>query len=282
MNPTKAITALILALIIGSHLYAQDTLTIYFATNKYELSSQDEKNLEILAHKAAKKQIEKSVSILGFADYVGRWESNQSLSEKRIKSVEDFLKKKGMSPDYIVASIGFGSINCKHDPMPIDGCQDHRKVVIIYFNTPLPVKPVKEKKPAVIAKPDIVIAKDSIVETKTILNTEVGETLILDNINFYGGQDIWLETSVPALEKLLETLLDNPTLEIEIQGHICCDRLDRENLSTKRALAIYKYLVENGVEKRRLKYKGFGRNRPLLNNPDETRNRRVEILILKK
>lgn len=282
MNPTKAIIILILALNIGSHLYAQDTLTIYFATNKYELSSQDEKNLEILAHKAAKKQIEKSVSILGFADYVGRWESNQSLSEKRIKSVEDFLKKKGMSPDYIVASIGFGSINCKHDPMPIDGCQDHRKVVIIYFNTPLPVKPVIEKKPVVIAKPDIVIAKDSIVETKTILNTEVGETLILDNINFYGGQDIWLETSVPALEKLLETLLDNPTLEIEIQGHICCDRVDRENLSTKRALAIYKYLVENGVEKRRLKYKGFGRNRPLLNNPDETRNRRVEILILKK
>lgn len=263
----------------STSVFAQDTLTIYFASNKYELSSQDERSLEVLAHKAAKKQIEKSVSILGFADYVGRWESNLALSDKRIKSVEDFLKKKGMSADYIVASIGFGSINCKHDPMPIDGCQDHRKVVIIYFNTPLPVK---EKKPVVIAKPEIIKAKDSVIETKTIMSTEVGETLILDNIHFYGGQDIWLEASVPALEKLLETLLDNPTLEIEIQGHICCDAVDRINLSTKRALAIYKYLVENGVEKKRLKYKGFGRNRPLTNNPDETRNRRVEILILHK
>jgi outer membrane protein OmpA-like peptidoglycan-associated protein len=195
--------------------------------------------------------------------------------------VENYLQKRGMNPDYLKASIGFGSMNCKHDPVPVNGCQDHRKVVIIYFNTPLPVKVMNiDTFPRPIIPPDV----DSIAENKinSILNTEVGETLILDHINFVGGQDIWLEESVPALEKLLETLLDNPTLEIEIQGHICCDAVDRENLSTKRALAIYKYLVQNGVEKKRLKYKGFGRNRPLINNPDETRNRRVEILILHK
>jgi len=276
-NFKKILTAIIFCSSIS--LFAQDTLTIYFACNKDQLSSQDERNLDILASKIVKKQIEKGISILGFADYVGNWESNQALSERRVKSVENYLQKKGINSDYIKASIGFGSMNCKHDPMPQNGCQQHRKVDILYFNTPLPVK---EKKAEVIVAPPVIEVKDTIVVTKTILNTEVGETLILDNINFVGGQDVWLEESAPSLEKLLETLLENPTLEIEIQGHICCDAVDRINLSTKRALAIYKYLVENGVEKKRLKYKGFGRNRPLLNNPDETRNRRVEILILHK
>lgn len=278
-NFKRTCTALILTLSTSITLFAQDTLTIYFPNNQFQLTSRDEGTLDLLASKIVKKQIEKSICILGFADYVGNWESNQTLSERRVKSVENYLQKRGMNPDYIKASIGFGSINCKHDPQPANGCQEHRKVEIIYFNTPLPVK---EKKPEVIAKPAVIKEEDPIPEPKTLLSTEVGETLILDNINFYGGQDIWLEGSVPALEKLLETLLDNPTLEIEIQGHICCDAVDRENLSTKRALAIYKYLVNNGVEKKRLKYKGFGRTRPLLNNYDETRNRRVEILILHK
>lgn len=281
-NSIKILITILFIYGLSIPLQAQDTLSIYFPNNQFQLSKRDEGNLDILASKTVMKQIEKSICIIGFADYKGHWESNQTLSEKRVKSVENYLLKKGMSPDYIKVAIGFGSIDCKHEPQPANGCPEHRKVEIIFFNTPLPVKPVKEKKPVVIAKPDIVKAKDSIIETKTILDTEVGETLILDNINFYGGQDIWLEESVPALEKLLETLLDNPTLEIEIQGHICCDRVDRENLSTKRALAIYKYLVGNGVEKKRLKYKGFGRTRPLVNNFDETKNRRVELLILHK
>ena len=278
-NFKKIFTTLILIFCVSIPVFAQDTLTFYFANNKDQLSAQDEKSLDILASKIVKKQIEKGISIIGFADYVGTWESNQTLSERRVKSVENYLRKRGMNPDFINASIGFGSMNCKHDPMPQNGCQEHRKVDVIYFNTPLPVK---EKKAKIVIEPTVIKEKDTIVVTKTILNTEVGETLILDNINFYGGQDIWLEESVPALKKLLEALLENPTLEIEIQGHICCDAVDRINLSTKRALAIYKYLVQNGVEKKRLKYKGFGRNRPLLNNPDETRNRRVEILILHK
>ena len=275
----KKLKLLIAAFLLIPSLHAQDTLTIYFANNRYQLSAQDQKRLDVLALKINKKKIEKGISIIGFADYIGNWESNQALSEKRIRSVENYLESRGMNPDFIKASIGFGSMNCKHDSMPLNGCQEHRKVDIIYFNTPLPVK---EKNIEIVVKQPTIKGKDTVGITKTILNTEVGETLILDNINFYGGQDIWLEESVPALEKLLETLLENPTLEIEIQGHICCERIDRQNLSTKRALAIYKYLVQNGIEKNRLKYKGFGRNRPLLNNPDETKNRRVEILILHK
>jgi len=260
-------------------LFAQDTLTIYFANSQDQLSIQDQQKLNILASKITKKLIKKGIHIVGYADYIGNMESNQALSERRAKSVETHLLKNDINRDFIIGSIAVGSVHCRHDHKPTNGCQQHRKVDIIYSSSPLPVK---DKKIDIIDIQSVVEVKDTLVETKSILNTEVGETLILDNINFVGGQDIWLEESVPALEKLLETLLENPTLEIEIQGHICCDAIDRINLSTKRALAIFNYLVKNGVEKKRLKYKGFGRDRPLQNNIEETRNRRVEILILHK
>jgi len=90
-------------------------------------------------------------------------------------------------------------------------------------------------------------------------------------------------------------MAENPTLEIEIHGHICCmagpeDGLDidtkTEDLSVNRARAIYEYLIKNGIEPQRLKYKGFGHSRPLIYPEDteerRTTNRRVEIKIVKK
>jgi outer membrane protein OmpA-like peptidoglycan-associated protein len=61
--------------------------------------------------------------------------------------------------------------------------------------------------------------------------------------------------------------------------------IDRTELSTQRAKAIYNFLVVNGISKSRLSYKGFGSTQPIFPLPekDETQraaNRRVEILII--
>ena len=100
--------------------------------------------------------------------------------------------------------------------------------------------------------------------------------------------------SIPVLKELLQTMQQNPTLVIEIQGHICCEigpqeGLDNEtgtrNLSVNRARVVYEYLIRNGISPQRLSYRGLGHRFPLF--PDDTDehkllNRRVEIKIIKK
>jgi len=89
---------------------------------------------------------------------------------------------------------------------------------------------------------------------------------------------------------------DNPKLEIKIQGHICCnypvedDGFDYDNgdthLSVNRAKAVYDYLVAHGIDPNRMSYEGLGGKFHLVNpektEADMTKNRRVEIKIIKK
>ncbi len=273
----KKTSILSLLFVFCTTLFAQDTLTIFFENNIFELSEQNKNKLNMIVAKIKNKEIEKPISIIVSADFVGKTQSNQILSEKRAKSVEAYFLENGIQSNEIKSVIGVGSIFCKHIPNPQNGCPTHRRVDIIYFKIPPVIK---------VQKKDTIIQQKKLDEVEdfsaSIKNTEVGQTLLLDHINFVGGSDVWLAESVSSIEKLLEVLLDNPTVKIEIQGHICCANTEESDLSTRRALAIYKYLIANGIDKKRLSYKGFGRTRPLMNNPDETKNRRVEILILEK
>ncbi|MCH8904808.1 MAG: OmpA family protein [Bacteroidetes bacterium] len=126
-----------------------------------------------------------------------------------------------------------------------------------------------------------------------ITQLEVGETLILENIYFLPGRHFVREESLPELKKLLKILQEHEEIKIEIQGHICChpgtgDGYDfdtKENkLSINRAKYIYDYLIRWGIDKNRLRYKGFGRTKPLIlpeiTVDDENKNRRVEIMII--
>lgn len=119
------------------------------------------------------------------------------------------------------------------------------------------------------------------------INGKVGDKIRLENLNFIGGSDKLLPESLPVLEELLQVMIDNPKLKIQIQGHVCCYIKDPSDISRKRAKAIYKYLIENGIKKRRLSFKSFDGKKPLFNIPEETEeekaaNRRVEIEIIEK
>ena len=129
--------------------------------------------------------------------------------------------------------------------------------------------------------------------TLAISNIEVGKSFVLENMNFYGGRHVLLPKSNKTLKLLLNTLKANPALEIEIQGHICCERtgdgmdIDTHtlDLSVNRAKAIYDYLVKSGIDPSRLSYRGFGSSRKLVlefTEADRTTNRRVEVKVLKK
>jgi outer membrane protein OmpA-like peptidoglycan-associated protein len=129
------------------------------------------------------------------------------------------------------------------------------------------------------------------VESATELNK--GDELIMDGLNFYPGSHRTLPEAKSILKKLLQTLQDNPTLMVEIQGHVCCaskpneDGLDDETgdfkLSWNRAQHVRDYLIQNGIAQERISYRGFAMTRPLVypekTIQDQIKNRRVEILV---
>jgi outer membrane protein OmpA-like peptidoglycan-associated protein/tetratricopeptide (TPR) repeat protein len=98
------------------------------------------------------------------------------------------------------------------------------------------------------------------------------------------------QESRTELEKLLQTLLENPTFMIEIAAHTDSRGPDdyNQNLSQRRAEAVVDWLVKNGVRRERLKAQGYGESLPVNNciNGVECReeqhqqNRRTEFIIL--
>ena len=124
---------------------------------------------------------------------------------------------------------------------------------------------------------------------------EIGSSISLDNIYFYGNSAKFISTSDPSLKMLLKFMIQNSEIKIEIQGHVNwpeykklkADEIDYNlTLSTNRAKSVYIYLIKNGIDKNRLTFKGYGNTKMLYpfpkNEIEEQKNRRVEILILSK
>lgn len=117
----------------------------------------------------------------------------------------------------------------------------------------------------------------------------LGDRLNLEKIKFEMDKTEILEKSLPALEQLKSFMDANPNVHIEIQGHVNGEAKRNKRkyvkLSEERAEAIFKKLVESGVSKDRMKYKGFGNSKMIfptpINNRQAEANRRVEIEIVK-
>ncbi|MES2731933.1 MAG: OmpA family protein [Bacteroidota bacterium] len=115
---------------------------------------------------------------------------------------------------------------------------------------------------------------------------EKGEIIRLNNIFFDFAKAILKTESYPELNRVVELLNANPTMEIAIQGHTDNVGADMDNLklSQDRSQAVVTYLVEKGITQARLGAKGFGEIKPIAtNDTDEGRatNRRVEFEVIK-
>ncbi len=140
------------------------------------------------------------------------------------------------------------------------------------------------------------LSKDTL-RKKIILSKHTSDTILikpvkrgtiakLDEIYFAAGLAIILEESDPKLKRLRDFMILNPTVNIEVQGHVNDESkrgLFSKRLSKRRAQRILKYLVDCGISESRLSAVGFGNSKPVYKNPknDEEKeaNRRVEVLI---
>jgi len=112
-----------------------------------------------------------------------------------------------------------------------------------------------------------------------------GAPFVLENIFFDTDKSVLKPESVTELNKLLGILNKNESLKIELGGHTDSDGNDAHNLqlSDDRAKAVVNWLIEKGVDKARLKYKGYGESKPRVKNDtaeNKALNRRTEVIIL--
>jgi len=149
------------------------------------------------------------------------------------------------------------------------------------------------------------ISIDSINNTADILleSFKEGDNFVMKSIYFFPNTYALKKSSFDELQKLLQYLLNNQTVQIEIQGHTNGDHHIAKNkayatlgeewnyegsaktLSQKRAEAIKNYLETNGVSTNRIEAKGYGGKKPIIKdaqtNEEGQLNIRVEVRILK-
>jgi len=94
--------------------------------------------------------------------------------------------------------------------------------------------------------------------------TPIDKPIELPNILYdFGKWDLRPESMV-SLDKLVETMNDNPTITIELMSHT--DSRDTEeyniDLSQKRAQSVVAYLIEKGIASGRLTPRGYGESSP--------------------
>jgi outer membrane protein OmpA-like peptidoglycan-associated protein len=123
--------------------------------------------------------------------------------------------------------------------------------------------------------------------TQTPTKPEESKAIVLKNVFFETNQAILLPASVSELTRLKLLLEENPAMNIEIRGHTdnVGNDADNQSLSERRAQAVVRFLIENGIASNRLTSKGFGETQPIATNdtPEgRAQNRRTEFVILSK
>jgi outer membrane protein OmpA-like peptidoglycan-associated protein len=113
---------------------------------------------------------------------------------------------------------------------------------------------------------------------------EVGTTVNLKNVLFAQTKSEILPESFPELDLVVHFLQTNPNVRIELTGHTDNRGVHDDNvkLSQQRVNKVKEYLVQKGIESRRISGKGYGGTRPIASNDtEESRrmNRRVEFTI---
>lgn len=279
-----------------------DTFCIYFDLNIPSLNKNAQNKIDSLIY--LDKLIPGStIMIIGYADYLGSEGHNQKLSEDRAKNVQDYLLGYNFRKENVKICIGKGEVERNKHPKGIVGFPTDRRVDIAIVKKDKPIAKKVKAAPKTIVPPvakkvdvtpvaPVAPAKGNMDD---ISSYHAGDAILLKNLYFLPQRHAMTLESKPTLDKLYEILKANPLLKIQIEGHVCCikdfdDAMDIDNndnhLSLNRAKQVYIYLVDKGISASRLKYVGYGRSRPVVENEeteeDANANRRVEIRILEK
>lgn len=158
--------------------------------------------------------------------------------------------------------------------------------------TPTPNPRVEEKpepepspRPKVQPEPKETETNESGLATLDTRSLREGSIIRVKKLYFAADKSNVRSDSRGVLDEIYRFLKKNERVIVEIGGHtngtpahVYCD-----SLSTMRAQTVASYLVEKGIPEERVKYKGYGKRKPIASNrtaEGRRRNQRVEIKVL--
>ena len=274
-----------------------DTVKVYFPLNSTALNRTTIQQLDSVAQLAQGRNI----LIYGYADYLGNEHANMQLTEQRAEQVKRYLIAKKITAQQILVCAGIGEISQSRESTNPQGIPEDRRVAIFIKKSGKGMAMQMERKPIDLVPkkagaPIKSTQEKPITESRFELLAELkpNEVMRVESIQFQATRHFITKESEPILQELLKTLKDYPELVIRIEGHVCCmkgdgDALDTDTndmkLSENRAKFIYHYLIENGIDKNRLSFIGYGKRKPIIaieqSEEDAQKNRRVELRVIR-
>jgi len=262
------------------------TVQFHFETNSSVLDDVELKTTKNIL----KSNTYDSIHLIGHCDFRGSEIFNLNLANARLTSVRRWLELQNLPKETFISAKAMGETNPPESNASAEGMVANRVVIMKLFFPPSDS-----------SKATVIIEKKSENKVNDLLEQidrklDGNSTIRLENIQFYGGRDVFLPESTDELKFLLDVMKQRDSLRIEIQGHICCSpvgTVDGANMATgkiqlsyDRAVAVMNYLIKNGIEPNRLKAVGMGAKFPLVypenTEIEKTANRRVEIRVLNK
>jgi len=295
MTKKSALIAVLL-LLTSYAIGAPDTLRLFYSIDKYQLSLQDKLKIKNIIDFIAKDQ---PVTIKGYADYLGSQSHNLVLSGNRGNAIKAYLLS--LDRNLKIMAEGEGQIPEAVEKGPSGEPRDRRADII--FSK---IARLKKAEPSDVPKVNFSRKVDS------LSSLDVGKGISLDELIFEGGRHVLESESEPYLRLLTQYLAEHKNLYFEVRGHVCCEPKSKKvaryinghyqfveeiadgfdfddqssRLSLSRAKAIYDHFAQNGIDTARMTYTGVGASQPKIDpevtEADKQRNRRVEIIILKK
>src|SRR5690606_2237434 len=105
-------------------------------------------------------------------------------------------------------------------------------------------------------------------KTLKLVPIEVGQVGRLNNIFFETARSDLRPESAGELDRMVQTLNENPDMQVELGGHTDNVGSDASNLklSQDRSDAVRNYLVAKGISSGRIVSKGYGESMPVASN----------------
>jgi OOP family OmpA-OmpF porin len=108
---------------------------------------------------------------------------------------------------------------------------------------------------------------------------------VLRGVHFDFNKSDIRPDSRPILNEAGEILKENPDVRISVEGHTDAIGSDQYNqqLSLRRAEAVFRYLVNHGIPPERMEVIGYGKRHPVASNDTDSgraQNRRVELRVV--
>lgn len=170
------------------------------------------------------------LEIAAHTDAVGDDNYNLELSQRRADELKGYLVNKGIASDRLQAK-GYGETQIKNRCKDGVRCSDAEHAV------------------------------NRRTEFKVIghIGFKVGDVIKVDHIFYEMNKDVLDMKKSKGLQEIIH-ILKNNIISVEIRSHTDAKGTAEHNqaLSERRAKAVYDYLIANGVNKHRLKYKGYG------------------------